>query len=109
MVAEDCAKALLPRMTKLSPQQQKIVDYLADGEWRCFATPDFFIKDDRKRISELNAMGYVIEGMKCDGRCDVKHSSNVFMRRLVERPRKKVQHVAQQPDGSVRVTYQYQV
>ena len=75
---------------RLSPNQRKIVDYLADGEWRCFATPDFFMKDDRKRISELNAMGFVIEGMKCDGRCGIKHKSNVLMRRLVERAKREM-------------------
>lgn len=45
------------------------------------ANPGFYMKDDRKRISELNNSGYVIEGKPCDGRCQVAHSSRVFMRR----------------------------
>lgn len=65
----------------LTPQQQKIFDYLADGEWHCMAS-DFYMKDDRKRISELNSLGYTIDGMKCDGRCGKTHSSRVYMRRM---------------------------
>lgn len=56
---------------KLSPSHKKILAYLADGDWHCMANANFFMKDDRKRISELNARGYVIEGVKCDGRCGV--------------------------------------
>lgn len=62
---------------------EQILDYLKDGEWHCMATATFFIKDDRKRISELNKQGFVIEGVPCDGNCGVKHSSNIFMRKLV--------------------------
>ena len=72
-----------------TPQQQKIIDYLRDQQWHCMATPGFFIKDDRKRISELNqegsylhGKGYYVNGMKCDGRCGVKHSARIFMRRI---------------------------
>ncbi len=74
---------------KLSPSQQKIVDYLAGGEWKCMATPTLFIKDDRKRISELNAKGLLIEGKKCDGRCGINHSGHIFMRRLAVAPKKQ--------------------
>ena len=49
-------------------------------------TTNFYMKDDRKRISELVEMGYNIEGRRCDNRCNVQHSSNVFMRRLVSGP-----------------------
>lgn len=78
---------------KLSRQKQQIIDYLADGEWKCFATPNFFIKDDRKRISELNEMGYEIDGKPCDKRCNIKHSSGVFMRKLVSTPTKTIERV----------------
>ena len=98
---------------ELSPQQQKVVDFLADGEWHCMAD-GFFMKDDRKRISELNALKFEIIGIKCDKRCGINHSSRVQMRRLVERPdgitvHKKEQHVEfiTLPDGTrgVRLTY----
>lgn len=75
-------------MKKLAPNHKKILDYLADGKWHCMANAHFYMKDDRKRISELNAMGYAIEGTKCDKRCGVAHSSNIFMRRLLEAPTK---------------------
>lgn len=71
-----------------TPQQKLILNYLEDGDWHCMANADFYMKDDRKRISELNAKGYVIQGSKCDGRCGKKHTSPVLMRRLVERPPK---------------------
>lgn len=65
----------------LTPQQQKVVNYLQDGKWHCMAN-DFFIKDDRKRISELNRMGFNIIGFKCDRTCGIKHSSRVLMRKM---------------------------
>lgn len=46
------------------------------------ARAGFYMKDDRKRISELNRMGYVITGRPCDGRCGINHSSRLFMRRM---------------------------
>ena len=74
---------------KLSPSQQKIVDYLESGEWKCMANAQFFMKDDRKRISELNQKGYKIIGMPCDKRCGVNHASSVLMRQMIERPQEK--------------------
>jgi hypothetical protein len=72
-------------MRPLTPQQQKIIDFLADGRWHCMADT-FFMKDDRKRISELNKLGYEIIGMKCDRSCGKKHSSRVYMRKLKGSP-----------------------
>lgn len=54
------------------------------------ASAGFFIKDDRKRISELNEMGYEIVGQPCDKRCGTNHSSGIFMRKLVNRPKRIV-------------------
>ncbi len=79
-------------MKRLSPSQQKIVDYLADGAWHCMANATFFMKDDRTRISELNRLGYEIIGSKCDQRCKVAHSSAIVMRKLVTRPVVKEPH-----------------
>lgn len=71
---------------KFTPQQKLIVDYLQEGTWKCMASAQFYMKDDRKRISELNAKGYEIEGVPCDKRCGINHSSKVFMRRIAKRP-----------------------
>lgn len=74
---------------KLTPQQKQIFNLLADAEWHCLNTPSFFMKDDRKRISELNvigkAEGFEIIGEKCNGKCGVNHTSPVKMRKLVKR------------------------
>lgn len=85
---------------RLTPQQKKIVEYLADGNWHCMATADFFIKDDRTRISELNRMGYEIEALRCDGRCGVEHSSGIVMRRIVKKP-KQMQITMEERDGQM--------
>lgn len=76
-----------------TPQQQLILDYLRDLDWHCMATKDFFMKDDRKRCSELNEegsylhqKGYWINSRKCDGRCGINHSSRIFMRRAERLP-----------------------
>ncbi len=71
---------------KLSPAQQKVIDYLSDGEWHCMASRDWYMKDDRSRIAELNGKGYVIDAMPCDRSCGVNHSSRIVMRRLVATP-----------------------
>lgn len=73
-------------MAKLTPQQKKILDYLADGEWHCMANANFYMKDDRKRISELNDKGYDIQGERCKGMCGIKHSAGIYMRRLAALP-----------------------
>lgn len=70
---------------KLSPQQQIIVDKLRCMNWVC--SSEFgYIKDDRRRITDLNRgymkdKGYQIVGKRCDGRCGKNHSSTLFMRR----------------------------
>lgn len=52
----------------------------------------FYMKDDRKRISELNSMvengehPYDIVGERCRGICGEKHQSHVYMRKLVKSP-----------------------
>lgn len=73
---------------KLSPQKELIVSKLRDLEWHCQTEWLGLIKDDRKRISELNQTymrekGYEIIGQRCDGRCGKKHSSTLFMRKAV--------------------------
>jgi hypothetical protein len=92
---------------KLSPQKQKIIDYLKGGEWKCMASAGFFIKDDRKRISELKEAGYEIDGKPCDKRCGTNHSSGIFMRKLVNSPMRTIYKYAL--INGVRVPQAYQV
>ena len=63
---------------------KRILEWLKDGEWHCGSELSF-MKDDRKRISELILeQGYNIKGDSCDGRCGIVHKSRNFkMRRLV--------------------------
>lgn len=69
----------------LSPQKERILEVLRDKQWHCSSEWPY-IKDDRKRISELNEgymreKGYEIVGKPCDGRCGKTHPSRLFMRR----------------------------
>jgi hypothetical protein len=74
--------------TKLSPQQAIIVEKLRSKDWVC--SSEFgYIKDDRRRITDLNRgymaeKGYKIIGEPCDGRCHKNHSSGLFMRKAVK-------------------------
>lgn len=70
----------------MTNQQNQILDYLKDGDFHCMASKDFFMKDDRSRISELRRMGYTFEDKPCDGRCGVKHNARLLMRRLTGTP-----------------------
>ena len=72
----------------LTPQHKQILKIHEDGNWHC-STVIEFIRDQRKRISEMNnedfnGQRYQFESKKCDGRCGKIHSSNLVMRRLVK-------------------------
>lgn len=74
-------------MSKPTPQQEKILAIHRDGEWHC-STEYEYIRDHRKRISELNegylkAKGWQLIGQKCDGRCGKNHSSALYMRKAI--------------------------
>lgn len=70
---------------KLS-HHSKIIKLLSDREWVCgLEIQKLFIRDDRKRISELNHSGYLIVGEPCDLH---PHDSRIFMRKLVRTPKK---------------------
>lgn len=76
-------------MSKTSPQQDIILSHLRSGEWVCQTKWLSQIKDDRKRLSELNAgymkeRGYQIIGEPCNGHCGIKHASRLFMRKAVK-------------------------
>ena len=73
----------------LSPQKQKLYDMYKHGDWVC-STAILFIRDFRKRISEMRDMGYNFQSMRCDGRCGTKHASNVHMYKLDGEPMRTV-------------------
>ena len=82
---------------KPNRQQEEILKLHRGGEWIC-STAYEYIRDHRKRISELNEgylkeRGYQLVGKRCDGRCGKKHSSTLFMRRAekIETPTTIVQ------------------
>lgn len=61
---------------------QLILELLDDEQWHCGSEiMRLYIKDDRKRISELNDMGYKIIGQPCD--CG-KHQSGLYKRKLLK-------------------------
>jgi hypothetical protein len=66
---------------------QKILRILreAKGGWVCTTVFDTeYIRDHRKRVSELIQQGYNIISEQCKGDCGRSHSSNIFKRKLVE-------------------------
>jgi hypothetical protein len=68
--------------TKIT-HHSKILNLLQDRKWHCgLAINRLEIKDDRKRISELNHSGYLILGEPCDIHI---HDSRIFMRKLVRK------------------------
>lgn len=66
----------------LTPQQQLIIAMLADGEYHC-PTIELYMKDDRKRISELKQMGYNIDSTKYCTTEVHHHKSKVKLRKLI--------------------------
>ena len=78
-----------------SPDQQKIINVLKDFRWHCLDSKNFYMKDNRTRISEINAklfdyelqtgQGWKIISFKCDKRCGTNHSSRIQMRRLMRK------------------------
>lgn len=90
-------------MQKLTPQQKQIIGYLNDGEWHCMASADFYMKDDRTRISELRKIGYSFQEEPCDSRaqCKVKHSSRLYMRRLISAPPQRTLYIKDPLSGQL--------
>lgn len=82
------SKSRLSSMTKLSPQKEIIIKILRDQQWHCGRQWLNQIKDDRKRIGEMNQgymkeKGYEIKGKPCRGHvCGVKDCP-LFARRAV--------------------------
>lgn len=63
----------------------KILNLLKDKKWHCsLEIQKLYIRDDRKRISELNHSGYLIEGQPCTIHI---HDSRLYMRKLFRKPK----------------------
>lgn len=69
----------------MTPQQKQIIEMLADRKYHC-PTVELYLKDDRKRISELNKMNYVIIGDKYCEDPYHRHMSKVKLRKLLLTP-----------------------
>lgn len=65
----------------LTPQHRRILEWLKDGQWHC-STDIEYMRDARKRISELRQGGYDIIPETCDKRCGINHHSALKMRKL---------------------------
>lgn len=71
----------------MTPQHNQILNILSDHQWHCTVEFDEIpMRDHRKRVSELQKLGYLMETEKCRGRCGRPHSSNVTWRRLLKSP-----------------------
>lgn len=79
-------------MKKLSPQQKILVDLHKTGNWVC-STEIEYMRDHRKRYSELTEKGFVFEAEPCNGVCLKKHASKLFMRRIAQKPTKMITKV----------------
>lgn len=91
---------------------EQILDVLrrANGNWVCTTVFDtMFIRDHRKRVSELIQEGHKIESEPCRGECGKKHNSNIYKRRLPQyfQPSKQihppVEQRAVQPETTRRI------
>lgn len=82
---------------KHKTHHQQLLELHKKGNWVC-STSIEYIRDHRKRYSELSTKGFVFEGEPCDGFCGTKHTSKVFMRRLVQSATKTVTKVVEK-DG----------
>ena len=97
---------------RFSPQKREIYGLFKDGDWHC-SSEIHFIRDYRKRISELNRANIeekgaeMFESVKCDGRCKQNHRSNIHMYRLKERPREQkiIQKFSEDGRPYVQVIY----
>ena len=78
----------------MTPQQKRIIEIQEDGTWHC-PTKELFMKDDRKRYSELRQKGYVFDSRPCE--LGHNHLSRVFMRKLIGEPGPEPIHCNCQP------------
>lgn len=89
-------------MKSLSPQKQQIYDLYKSGDWVC-SSKVLYMRDFRKRVSELNREGYTFESKKCDKSCGTSHTSSIHMYRMLGKPVVPVYYVKHPLTGE-RVT-----
>lgn len=80
-----------------STHHKQLLELHKNGEWICSTTIEY-MRDHRKRYSELMAKGFLFNSMPCDGRCGNKHNARIFMRKLNGTPTKLVSKVIEK-DG----------
>ena len=69
----------------LTPQQTQILQLLSDLEFHC-PMNELFMKDDRKRFSELRDLGFIfVEGVRCEIP-EHRHKSKPYLRKLLTWP-----------------------
>lgn len=73
-------------MNKLSPQKEYILSFLRSGKWVCGRQWLDRVKDDRKRVQELNETymaerGYKIAGQPCKGQFCGRKNCPLYARR----------------------------
>lgn len=72
-------------MKYLTPQHKQLLELHDKKEWVCSTTIEY-MRDHRKRYSELSQKGYTFEAKPCDMNCGTSHSSRLFMRKLLSNP-----------------------
>lgn len=67
-------------------QLTQIIELLSDGRYHC-PTNELFMKDDRRRFSDLREKGFEFHSPKCD--LGHNHNSGVVMRKITKWPEEK--------------------
>lgn len=68
-----------------STHHKQLLELHKNGDWVC-STIIEYMRDHRKRYSELSQKGYTFEAKPCNKQCGTQHSSRLFMRRLESKP-----------------------
>lgn len=91
---------------KLSPQKKYLYNLLKDGGWVCSNEIDpFYVRDYRKRLSEMRGEGFVLESEVCH--CERKHRARVHKYRLVEAPKRPIyEYILENGIRIPRLTFQ---
>src|SRR3990167_6743898 len=84
----------------MTPQQSQILNMLADGKFHC-PTIELFMKDDRRRFTDLRQMGYIFDSPRCN--MGHNHNSGVVMRKLVSAPSTQLPEAQNAPNPIPKV------
>jgi len=83
----------------MKTHHNQLIELHKNGEWVCSTTIEY-MRDHRKRYSELATKGYTFDAIPCSGVCGKKHSSRLFMRRLKSKPPVQVVKLVERADGT---------